>query len=203
LVAGPLLSGFPKAALGALVIFAAVRLIDVGEMRRIARFRRNEFLLVVLTTIGVLGLGVLYGVLAASAFSIVELLRRVARPHDSILGYVPGMAGMHDVDDYPQARQVPGLVVYRYDAPLCFANAEDFRRRALRSVDDALVAEEFAERSGENGGDPHPIEWFVLNAEANCGDRHHLGRRTRAARRRDTRARLDFRDGQGETGSAW
>ena len=74
---------------------------------------------------------------------------------------------MHDVDDYPLARQVPGLVVYRYDAPLCFANAEDFRRRALRSVDDAQVAEELAERSGENGGDPHPIEWFVLNAEAN------------------------------------
>jgi len=166
LVAGPLLSGFPKAALGALVIFAAVRLIDVGEMRRIARFRRNEFLLVVLTTVGVLGLGVLYGVLAASVLSIVELLRRVARPHDSIQGYVPGMAGMHDVDDYPLARQMPGLVVYRYDAPLCFANAEDFRRRALRSVDDALLAEEGAERRGESG-DPHPIEWFVLNAEAN------------------------------------
>ena len=61
----------------------------------------------------------------------------MARPHDGILGYVPGVAGMHDVDDYPLARQVPGLVVYRYDAPLCFANAEDFRRRALRSVDDA------------------------------------------------------------------
>ena len=44
---------------------------------------------------------------------------------------------MHDVDDYPLARQVPGLVVYRYDSPLCFANAEDFRRRALKSVDDA------------------------------------------------------------------
>jgi SulP family sulfate permease len=167
LVAGPLLSGFPKAALGALVIFAAVRLVDIPEMRRIGRFRRSELLLTVVTTIGVLALGVLYGVLVAAALSIVDLLRRVARPHDSILGYVPGMAGMHDVDDYPQARQVPGLVVYRYDAPLCFANAEDFRRRALQSVDDAQFAEELAERGTGNGSDRHPIEWFVLNAEAN------------------------------------
>ena len=99
----------------------------------------------------VLGIGVLYGVLVAVALSILELLRRVARAHDSVLGFVPGVAGMHDVDDYPQARMMPGLVVYRYDAPLCFANAEDFRKRALAAVDQS----------------PQPIEWFVLNAEAN------------------------------------
>src|SRR5450755_3275101 len=75
-------------------------------------------MLSVVTTLAVLGIGVLYGVLVAVALSIAELLRRLARPHDGILGYVPGMAGMHDVDDYPHARQVPGLVVYRYDAPL-------------------------------------------------------------------------------------
>ena len=157
-VAGPLLASFPKAALGALVIFAAVRLIDIAEIRRIARFRRSELLLAALTTVAVLGLGVLYGVLVAVGLSIVDLLRRVARPHDSILGYVPGISGMHDVDDYPTARQVPGLVVYRYDAPLCFANAEDFRRRALAAVD--------AARGSVNGPDA-AVEWFVLNAEAN------------------------------------
>ncbi|MGH3920155.1 MAG: STAS domain-containing protein, partial [Pseudonocardiaceae bacterium] len=75
----------------------------------------------------------------------------LARPHDGILGYVPGVAGMHDVDDYPGARQVPGLVVYRYDAPLCFANAEDFRRRALAAATSA----------------PSALRWFLLNAEAN------------------------------------
>src|SRR5918994_664886 len=64
-------------------------------------------------------------------------LRRLAHPHDGILGYVPGIAGMHDVDDYPLARQVPGLVVYRYDSPLCFANAQDFRRRALAALAEA------------------------------------------------------------------
>jgi len=110
-VAGPLLAGFPKAALGALVIYAAVRLIEVGELRRIARFRRSELLLTILTTVAVLGFGVLYGVLVAVGLSIVDLLRRLARPHDGILDYVPGVAGMHDVDDYPAARQLPGLVV--------------------------------------------------------------------------------------------
>ena len=83
------------------MIFAAVRLIDVGELRRIGRFRRSELLLAVMTTIAVLGVGVLYGVLVAVALSVIDLLRRLAHPHDGILGYVPGIAGMHDVDDYP------------------------------------------------------------------------------------------------------
>ena len=94
---------------------------------------------------------VLYGIGVAVALSIVDLLRRIARPHDGILGYVPGVAGMHDVDDYPTGRQVSGLVVYRYDSPLFFANAEDFRRRALASIDTA----------------ESDVEWFILNAEAN------------------------------------
>src|SRR5690606_41033737 len=74
---------------------------------------------------------------------------------DAILGFVPGVPGMHDIDDYPQAEPVPGLLIYRYDAPLCFANAEDFRRRALEAIDQQ------ATRAGE------PVRWFVLNAEAN------------------------------------
>ena len=96
-------------------------------------------------------LGVLYGVLVAIALSILDLLRRVARPHDAVQGFVPGVAGMHDIDDYPDASLVPGLLVYRYDAPLFFANAENFRERAMEAVD------EF----------PGAVEWFVLNAEAN------------------------------------
>lgn len=146
-----LLEHFPMAALGALVVYAALRLIDVAEFRRVARFRRSELVLALATTAAVLGFGVLYGVLVAIALSLMDTLRRIARPHDSILGYVPGVAGMHDVDDYPEAKLVPGLVVYRYDAPLFFANAEDFRERALDAVDDA----------------PDPVEWFVYNAEAN------------------------------------
>lgn len=148
---GPVLALFPRAALGAVVIFAAVGLVEVGEWRRIARFRNSELLLAVLTTAGVLGLGVLQGIGVAVALSILELLRRLARPHDGILGRVPGLAGMHDIDDYPEAEQIPGLVVYRYDAPLFFANADNFVRRALEAVDEA---------------DP-PARWLLVNAEAN------------------------------------
>jgi high affinity sulfate transporter 1 len=147
----PALEAFPTAALGAIVVYAALRLIDIGEFRRFAKFRRSELLLAVATLASVLAFGVLTGVLVAVGLSIAELLRRVARPHDGILGFVPGTAGMHDVDDYPEARLVPGLIVYRYDSPLFFANAENFRTRALAAVQTAST----------------PVEWFVLNAESN------------------------------------
>ena len=149
-VGGPVLAAFPTAALGALVVYAALRLIEPAEFRRFARFRRSELALAVATTIAVLVLGVLYGVLAAVALSILDLLRRVSRPHAAVLGFVPGLAGMHDVDDHPGTTTVPGLVVYRYDAPLCFANAEDFRDRALAALDAATA----------------PVRWLVLNTEA-------------------------------------
>ncbi|MEO3756952.1 sulfate permease [Mycobacterium sp. B14F4] len=145
------LAHFPTAALGALVVYAALRLVDMAGFRRLAQFRRSELILALATTAAVLGMGVLYGVLAAVGLSILDLLRRVAHAHDSVQGFVPGIAGMHDIEDYPEATLVPGLVVYRYDAPLCFANAQDFRRRALAAVEQ---------------GDG-PVEWFVLNAEAN------------------------------------
>ncbi len=148
---GGLMSTVPVAALGALVLVAALQLIDVSEFRRLARFRRSELILAVATTAAVLSLGILYGVLVAVGLSILDLLRRVARAHDGVLGFVPGLPGMHDIDDYPDAELVPGLVMYRYDAPLCFANAENFRRRALEAVESY----------------PQPVEWFVLNAEAN------------------------------------
>jgi sulfate permease, SulP family len=146
----PLLSGFPMAALAAIVVFAALRLIDVAELRRIARFRRSELVLAVATTVGVLVVGVLYGIAVAIALSVLDLLRRIARPHDAVLGYVPGLAGMHDIEDYQNGRQLPGLLIYRYDSPLFFANAEDFERRSLAALQDA----------------DHPVRWFVLNIEA-------------------------------------
>jgi len=151
LALGPVLAAFPLAALGGVVTYAAIRLVDVDEIRRIARFRRSELVVTVATTVGVLLLGVLPGIGVAIALSILELLRRVARGHDGILGYPPGVAGMHDVDDYPDAAQVEGLVVYRYDSPLFFANAEDFRHRALTAVEEA----------------EEPVTWLLLNMEAN------------------------------------
>jgi high affinity sulfate transporter 1 len=148
---GPLLTRFPTAALGAIVVYAAIRLIDVAGFRRLATFRRSELLLALGALGGVLVFDILYGVMLAVGLSVVEMLSRVARPHDAIQGLVPGLAGMHDIDDYPEARTTPGLVVYRYDSPLFFANAENFRRRALAAVDD------------QHGG----VAWFVLNVEAN------------------------------------
>jgi len=147
----PVLSSFPLAALGAIVVFAALRLIDIAELRRIGRFRRSEIVLAVATTAGVLVVGVLYGIAVAIALSVLDLLRRIARPHDAVLGYVPGLAGMHDIEDYENGRQLPGLLIYRYDSPLFFANADDFERRALAALDEE---------------DHHPVRWFVLNTEA-------------------------------------
>ena len=133
------------------MVYAATRLVDVPELVRFARFRHSELLLALATTAGVLVLDVLLGILVAIALSVLDLLRRVARPHDAVEGVVSGLAGMHDVDDYPSAEVVPGLLVYRYDSPLFFANAENFRTRALAAVDDAGA----------------PFRWFFLNVEAN------------------------------------
>ncbi|WP_314220107.1 SulP family inorganic anion transporter [Streptomyces zaehneri] len=147
----PLLARTPSAVLGALVVYAAVRMIDLAGFRRLASFRRRELLLALGCLAGVLALDILYGVIVAVGLSVAELLTRVARPHDAVEGLVPGVAGMHDVDDYPQARTIPGLLVYRYDSPLFFANADNFRRRALAAVDEQS----------------EPVRWFVLNTEAN------------------------------------
>lgn len=150
---GPVLGAFPNGALGAVVIYAALRLVDVTELRRIAAFRRSELVLGLSTAVAVVVLGVLPGIGVAIGLSVLDLLRRIVHPHDGVLGYVPDVAGMHDIDDYPNAVQVPGLVVYRYDSPLFFANAADFVGRALAEVD----------RAGIRGR----VRWFLLNAEAN------------------------------------
>lgn len=148
---GGVMAAIPSAALGALIVFAATKLVDVAEFGRLARFRRSELVIALATTAAVVAFGVLNGVLVAIGLSVADLLRRLAHAHDSVQGLVPGLPGMHDVDDYPAATVVPGLLVYRYDAPLFFANAADFRRRAQAAIEDS----------------PQPVRWFVLNAESN------------------------------------
>jgi sulfate permease, SulP family len=103
-------------------------------------------MLAVAALVGVLVLDILYGILLAIALSIGALLRRVARPPDAVLERV---AGMHDIDGYPTAATIPGLVVYGYDSPLFFANAQNLRRRGLAAVEEH-----------------RPVYWFVLNLEA-------------------------------------
>jgi sulfate permease, SulP family len=146
----PILALFPKAALGAIVIFAAFKLIGISEFMRLYRFRRSEFLLAIITTFGVLVTDILVGVAIAVGLSVIELLSRLAHPHDAVEGTVPNLPGLHDINDWEGATTIPGLVIYRYDAPLCFANAEDFKYRALRSINLETT----------------PVEWFVLNTEA-------------------------------------
>ena len=148
-VLGGLLAAFPTAALGGLVVYAALRLVDVAEFRRLWAFRRREFLLAVAATAGVLVFDILYGVLIAVGLSVADLLSRVARPHEAILGQVPGLAGWHDIDDHDGAVQTPGLVVYRYESPLFFANAEDFLTGCEAALDDAVS----------------PPEWLLINCE--------------------------------------
>jgi sulfate permease, SulP family len=146
----PVLALFPKAALGSIVIYAAFQLIEIPEFLRLYRFRRSEFLLAIITTFGVLVTDILVGVAISVGLSVIELLSRLAHPHDAVQGTVPNLPGLHDINDWEGATTIPGLVIYRYDAPLCFANAEDFKCRALRSIESEVT----------------PVEWFVLNTEA-------------------------------------
>lgn len=151
LFAGPVLKYFPDAALGALVMYAATQLIDIAELKRIARFRKSELIITAVTALAVIFFGVLVGISVAIVLSILDLIRRITSPYADVLGYAPGIAGMHSLDDYPDSDVVEGLVAFRYDSPLFFANADDFSSRALQAVEDA----------------PQPVRWFLLNAEAN------------------------------------
>lgn len=150
LLLGDLLARFPAAALGGLVVYAAWRLIDVAGFRRLAHFRPSELGLALAAAGGVLIVDVLAGILVAIALSVTDLFARVARPRTAILGRAPGVAGLHSIEDYPDAVTIPGLVVFRYDAPLWFANANDFKTRALEAVDTQTDR----------------VDWLLLNAEA-------------------------------------
>jgi high affinity sulfate transporter 1 len=150
LFAPGLVALIPKATLAGIVVYAGLHLVRVGELRRLASFRSTELGLALAALVGVLLFDVLAGILVAVGLSVVDLFARVARPPASILGRVPGLAGLHNIEDYPDAQTTPGLVVFRYDAPLCFANASDFRTRALAAIDSQEL----------------PVRWFLLNAEA-------------------------------------
>ena len=151
LVASPVLEAFPLAGLGGLVVYAAIRLIDIADIRRIFAFRLSEAAIMIAAFIGVVAFDLLIGIGVAVALGVGDLVRRIARAHDAVQGIVPNLAGLHDIEDYPEATTIPGLVVYRYDAPLCFANVADFRRRVLKAIDDETT----------------PVEWVLLNMEAN------------------------------------
>jgi high affinity sulfate transporter 1 len=124
-----LVHDLPQSTLAAIVIVAVVGLIDIAGARRLREWRRSEFALAMVAFAGVAVLGVLWGVGIAIALSLLSFIRRAWRPHDAVLGRVDNLKGYHDTERYPDARQIPGLVLYRFDAPLFFANADYFRER--------------------------------------------------------------------------
>lgn len=125
----PLLQDVPAATLGAIVTVAVLRLIEPHSLRRLWRVRRVEFLIAAAAFLGVAIVGVLEGVVVAMALSLIDFLRRSSRPHDAVLGRVEGRSGYHDLTRHPSAVTDPHVVVYRFDAPLFYGNAERFRAR--------------------------------------------------------------------------
>jgi len=148
-VATGLFANLPLAALAAVVVAAVLPLFDLPVLARLWRVNRVDFALAVSAFAGVAFVGVVEGIGIAVGLSAAALLWRAWHPYDAVLGRVPGRKGYHDTERHPDARLVPGLVIYRFDAPLFFANADAFRGRLLRAVRDA----------------PPPVRRVVLAAE--------------------------------------
>ena len=127
----------PTATLAAVVVSSVVGLVDLPALRRLLRVHRTDFALALVAALGVALVGVLPGIGIAIALSVLTLLWRVWHPYVAVLGRVDGVKGYHDAERHPEARQVPGLVLYRFDAPLFFANADTFRQSLIRAVTDA------------------------------------------------------------------
>jgi high affinity sulfate transporter 1 len=150
LLAAPnLLRNLPQAALAAVVIASAIGLIEVTDLMRIFRMQRWEFWLSIVCLVGVAVLGAIPGIGLAIVIAVIEFLWDGWRPHFAVLGRPEGVRGYHDIGRYPNARQIPGLVLFRWDAPLFFANAELFKECVLDAVAKA----------------PAPVRWVVVAAE--------------------------------------
>ena len=129
-----LMQHLPTSALGAVVITAAIGLFEFADLRRIYRIQPWEFWLSIACFVGVAVLGAIPGIGLAIAIAVGEFLWDAWRPHSAVLGRADGLRGYHDIKRYPDARLVPGLVLFRWDAPLFFANAELFQGRVLEAV---------------------------------------------------------------------
>ena len=136
----------PMAALGAVLIVAAIGLFDIAALRKMWRVNRAECVLSLFTTVGVIWLDLLHGILLAVGSALLLLITRISRPPDALLGHVPGMRGWHDVADHQEAITYPGLIVYRFVSEIVFFNAGYFKKRVVELVSS------------------HPdVEWFILD----------------------------------------
>jgi high affinity sulfate transporter 1 len=129
-----LLADLPQTALAAIVIVAALSLMDLAILRRYLRVRKSAFAVSLVATAGVILLGVLQGIVVAVVLAVSLFFRRNWWPHGAILGRVSEEEGWHDISAYPDAEQLPGIVVYRWEAPLFFANAGSFREQIRKIV---------------------------------------------------------------------
>ncbi|WP_413926067.1 SulP family inorganic anion transporter [Caballeronia cordobensis] len=150
LLAGPnLLRYLPTSALAAVVIAAAIGLFEFRDLKRIYRIQQWEFWLSICCFIGVAVFGAIPGIFIAVVIAVIEFLWDGWRPHYAVLGRVEGLRGYHDLKRYPHAAQIPGLLLFRWDAPLFFANAELFQRRVIEAAAQA----------------PTPVKRVVVAAE--------------------------------------
>jgi len=149
LFAPNLLQDLPNTVLGAVVVASAISLVEVADLRRIYRIQQWEFWLSMACFAGVVVFGAIEGIALAIVIAVIEFLWDGWRPHFAVLGRVDQVRGYHDITRYPQARRIPGLVLFRWDAPLFFANAELFHERVLDAV----------------ASSPTPVNWVVVTAE--------------------------------------
>jgi high affinity sulfate transporter 1 len=144
-----LLQHLPNTALAAVVIAAAIGLFEISDLRRIYRIQRWEFWLSIACFVGVAVFGAVPGIALAIVIAVIEFLWDGWRPHSAVLGRVDHLRGYHDIARYPHAKLIPGLVLFRWDAPLFFANAELFNQRVLEAVASASTS----------------VRWLVVAAE--------------------------------------
>lgn len=149
LVSPGLLRNLPSATLAAVVIASAIGLIEVADLTRIFRVQRWEFWLSIVCFAGVAVLGAIPGIGLAIVIALIEFLWDAWRPYSAVLGRAEGVEGYHDITRYPDARQIPGLLFFRWDAPLFFANAELFKERVLLAVANSSTS----------------VRWLVVAAE--------------------------------------
>ena len=144
-----LFKNLPQAVLGAVVICACLSIVEVRILARLYKLRREEFIFSLVCFLGVISLGVIKGIFIAIGLALLAFIWRAWHPYDAVLGHVEGLNSYHDISRHPEAKLIPGLVLFRWDAPLFFANAEAFRENVLQAISEA----------------PTPTKWVVVTAE--------------------------------------
>jgi len=137
----------PLAALGAVLVVASLKLFDMHTLKALYRLDRREFAISIIATLGVIAVGAIKAILVAVLLAIVRFVRLVSKPRVEILGLVEGFPGLHSVERHQTARTIPGLVLFRFNAPIVFFNAPFFKREALAA----------AEAAGPG------LKWFVID----------------------------------------